>query len=145
MAREGAGLGRKLMYQRVLTESPVGPSPRRVSCPQASESLLAISPLLFGVLVLHSKPLHAVFLRHRFCGSGMGIGAQCGWFAPGTSAGLTQSLGNRLKKSSFTCLVLDAGCQLELGWAAGRKPPWPLHMNSLHRLLGLPFSVGGGF
>lgn len=56
------------------------------------------------------------------------------------SAGPTQRLGI-IGKSSFTCLVVVAGCQLELGWAVGQKPPWPLHVNSLRGNIGLPHST----
>lgn len=45
-------------------------------------------------------------------------------------SGADSKAGGHLEKSSFTCLVVDAGCQLELGWSVGQKP-WPLHVNSL--------------
>lgn len=89
---------------------------------------------------LHNKPFQTISLCHRFCGSGI-------WTGHGengvslVSAGPTRRLGAPVEKSSFMCLVVDAGCQRELGWAVGQKPPWPLHVNSLRGNSGLPPSM----
>lgn len=77
-------------------------------------------PLLFK---LHNKPFQTILLCHRFWRSGLWIGhSEAGLFL--MWAGPTQRLGDDLEKSPFTCLVLGAGCQLELGWAVGQTPPW---------------------